>query len=543
MSPVLSRPQGPKAPTRRPRPASTAKPTPVRTGRSRRPRASAPSRGSRRLRRKVLIFTIVALAAGLALVAWGPGVVPLERRSHLAANADQSLKGVRRADMAPGATPGRITENGMAQRAAPEKGTGTRTSAPGALKSPDPAEAKERFPLRAMAFPEFELALFNARVFRGPAVKPVVTGHLRRGTVIPAKPAVAGPGCAGGRWHPITGGGVICTLWGYEVGKRTSTLRGPRQRQPDLSQAIPYRYAKVERQGAPLLRRKPTIKEVLHIEEAEAGRLPWPEIVQRRMKGVFMLAIDRKATIGGRPYYRTVQGQFVAAEDLVFREPPRMRGEHLGASTSLPLAFVHGTSAPVFKRSGKDLIPQPPLEKHTRFTAKADLKLGKQTYVKARDGRLVPREALRLARARAPAKDIPSGAHWVHVDLAEQTLVAYEGRRPVFATLVSSGKKGFVTKPGLFRIESKHLSTTMDGPDPEDGFYRIEEVPWTMYYWRSYAVHGAFWHDDFGTPRSHGCTNVAPEDARWLFHWTKPEIPDRWHARLNTRGTWFYLTR
>jgi lipoprotein-anchoring transpeptidase ErfK/SrfK len=155
------------------------------------------------------------------------------------------------------------------------------------------------------------------------------------------------------------------------------------------------------------------------------------------------------------------------------------------------------------------------------------------------------------------------------VRLAEQTLVAYEGTRPVFATLVSSGKAGFETPPGIFRIWSKHISTTMDGVAPSasaaaaagatlgaaapaqaaqtpggDEAYSIEDVPWTMYFQGSYALHAAFWHERFGQVRSHGCINLSPADARWLFRWSTPVLPADWHGVLATNdnpGTWVWI--
>jgi lipoprotein-anchoring transpeptidase ErfK/SrfK len=115
----------------------------------------------------------------------------------------------------------------------------------------------------------------------------------------------------------------------------------------------------------------------------------------------------------------------------------------------------------------------------------------------------------------------------------------------VFATLVSSGKPGHDTPTGAFRVRHKHVSTTMRGEDPIDGPYEVEEVPWTMYYSGGYALHGAYWHDAFGRVRSHGCTNIAPADARWLLRWTDPPLPAGWHSirrRPNTAGTLVYIT-
>jgi hypothetical protein len=412
-------------------------------------------------------------------------------------------------------------------------------------RPPDPfaAHRARGFTSYAMAFPRFDVRLFNARVFRRPAKKPRVVGHVRRGTLIAASPRVHGPGCPGGRWHRIPGGGHVCTSLGFEVSQAPIEFRGPPQRAPDTRRAVPFRYAKVIRQGAPLLRRRPTPREVLQLEEAAAKQVAWPKVVQRHMTGIYILAIDRADRVGDRSFYRTVRGQYVRAEDLEFKKRPRMRGEHLDEKTSLPLAFVISEPRPRYRLQDEELRPAGRWAKHARFSVKQEVTHGGTRYVQDPKGRLVAAAGVAVARRRSRPRDVPRGERWVHVDLAEQTLVAYEGERPVYATLVSSGKKGYRTRPGLFRMGRKFLSTTMDATDPIDGFYRIEEVPWTMYYWRSYALHGAYWHDDFGVPRSHGCTNLAPVDARWLFRWSRPQVPAGWHARLNAKGTWVYMTR
>jgi hypothetical protein len=81
----------------------------------------------------------------------------------------------------------------------------------------------------------------------------------------------------------------------------------------------------------------------------------------------------------------------------------------------------------------------------------------------------------------------------------------------------------------------------MRGKDAEKGWYHIAEVPWTMYYRKYYAIHGAYWHEEFGNRRSHGCTNLAPADAYWLFHWALPRRPQDWHS-VYKDGTYVYVT-
>lgn len=143
---------------------------------------------------------------------------------------------------------------------------------------------------------------------------------------------------------------------------------------------------------------------------------------------------------------------------------------------------------------------------------------------------------LKIARPSYPT-DLGANEKWIDVDLTRQQLVAFEGRKPVFATLISSGRRNpqdkehdFPTPPGSYRIREKHVTTTMDGDVASDGPYSIEDVPWVMYFQGSYALHGAFWHDSFGNMRSHGCVNLSPEDARTLFGWADPQLPVGWHG-------------
>jgi L,D-transpeptidase catalytic domain len=145
-----------------------------------------------------------------------------------------------------------------------------------------------------------------------------------------------------------------------------------------------------------------------------------------------------------------------------------------------------------------------------------------------------------IATPEAPP-DLGEGEKWIDVDLDKQLLVAFEGKHPVYATRVSSGKHwswdpehDHATPTGTYRIYEKHVSTTMDGDVAADGPYSIEDVPWVMYFQGSYALHGAFWHNLFGSTRSHGCVNLSPIDARELFFWTEPVLPKGWHGVFQT---------
>ena len=129
---------------------------------------------------------------------------------------------------------------------------------------------------------------------------------------------------------------------------------------------------------------------------------------------------------------------------------------------------------------------------------------------------------------------------WVDVSIGSQTLVAFVGDKAVFGTLVSTGRtssdkeQDHPTPTGSWRIREKHVASTMDGDVASDGPYSIEDVPWIQYFNASYALHGAFWHAEFGHKKSHGCVNLAPIDAKAVFDWTEPRLPRGWHAAWAT---------
>jgi lipoprotein-anchoring transpeptidase ErfK/SrfK len=113
-----------------------------------------------------------------------------------------------------------------------------------------------------------------------------------------------------------------------------------------------------------------------------------------------------------------------------------------------------------------------------------------------------------------------NGEKWIDVDLTKQQLTAYQGNTQVFQALVSTGLPGTPTLVGQFHIYWKLLAADMVGPG-----YNLPAVPYTMYFLRGYALHGTYWHHNFGHPMSHGCVNLRTEDAKWLFDWADPPLP------------------
>ena len=112
-------------------------------------------------------------------------------------------------------------------------------------------------------------------------------------------------------------------------------------------------------------------------------------------------------------------------------------------------------------------------------------------------------------------RDIPDDQRWIDIDLSEQRLYAYEGREIVRSFLVSTGTSQTPTPVGLFSVWIKLRYDDMAGPG-----YFLPDVPYTMYFYSGYGIHGTYWHDNFGTPMSHGCVNMVTEEAGWLFNWS-----------------------
>ena len=106
------------------------------------------------------------------------------------------------------------------------------------------------------------------------------------------------------------------------------------------------------------------------------------------------------------------------------------------------------------------------------------------------------------------------GSRWIDVNLSQQRVYAYEGDVVVNSFLASTGTWATPTVTGSFKIYVKYISTRMTGPG-----YDLPNVPYTMYFYKGYGIHGTYWHNNFGTPMSHGCVNLSIPDAEWLYYW------------------------
>jgi len=244
-----------------------------------------------------------------------------------------------------------------------------------------------------------------------------------------------------------------------------------------------------------------------------------------RLAGGFGFMITDERTIGGRPYVRIRDGRWLASSDVTRTKPSSFAGFRLAPGQRLDFGWVTAAEAPVYAAASLDaartLGSRP---RHARVLLAGPCQAGAcplaAGWVRATD-LAVPAPA-----ARPPG--VGAAEPWIAVDLGSQTLVAFEGDQPRFATLVSTGfapeGSPLATPTGTFRIRSKHEVVRMDNLEHTGVEPYAYDVPLTQYFHEGKALHAAPWHDQFGQPRSHGCINLSPRDAEWLFAFTSPTL-------------------
>jgi hypothetical protein len=251
---------------------------------------------------------------------------------------------------------------------------------------------------------------------------------------------------------------------------------------------------------------------------------PW-----KRAPGFAFLRDDTPIVkIGKRRYYKTRHG-YIATGDVEPRKASTWTGVDLVASPSTPWPLAW--TVPV-KRELPVIVRAAPDARAAEVTRLDRRKLvavleERAGFARVGTDRWIAVDELRIARSAPRPRGVRADERWLDVDLDQQVLVAYDGDRPVFATMISSGI-GRSTPTALHRIAEKRMVTRMKSPDIALGTWDMPDVPFAMTFRENYALHGAYWHDSFGKKRSHGCINVTPRDGRFLFSWTYPQLPPGW---------------
>ncbi len=416
----------------------------------------------------------------------------------------------------------------------------------------------------------------------------------------------SGSGCPG-KWWSVEPAGFVCEGHeGVTVDMDDEVVAAASLRRPDASSPFPYGYATSN--GAPLYARIPTREQQGKLERdleahlaaykklretTPAEKLPpesalpigpipafladhaqAPSILGNVVpRGAVQLDVAWKTMrlsllhafeSDGRLFYLTTEHFVVPADRMRAARLAAFHGVELteGAAERLPMIWVRWKPARLHLLENGKAVPKDQLlafQAHASIAAKERIIAGTKFYelLAPPEGApagtwLVPaQQVTRVDAAAALPYAVAADEPWIEVSIHRQSLTLYQGTKPVFTTLVSTGvdvngepETSRATPKGHFRIHSKHVSWRMAGdekppakegeaPDPR---YRIDDVPYVQYFHAGYALHAAFWHDAFGQPKSHGCINLSPRDALWLFGQTEPKVPAGWHGVYSGRA-------
>jgi len=424
-------------------------------------------------------------------------------------------------------------------------------------------------------------------IYGRPSRKGLPIGYIRIGTWIGLKSTekVKGEGCKGG-WYEAKPFGFVCKEDSSTLDPKDPLLVAMQTVMPKTEAALPYRYALSN--GAPMYGHVPTEAEQEkaegpkdkrtkheklgkwasgHEELAEEKAIEpsdaMPAIlengkhtpthhgadaraVRKWIPNGSMLAYSHAFTAGGRTWLLSADLTVIPADRVRPFRPSTFHGVKLDAEHTLPGAWTRHDEKPRYKREGEAMVKtSDPLPKRTFVSLSGnDVTVGGKAYLGTKqEGVFVAAEDVVLVKAKEQLPvSVGANEKWLEVHIRAGTLTAYEGAKPVFVTLVSPGAGGVgpakgtneelvklsTTPLGTYKIVWKDRAAPMSPEKGEPMKFWIADVPHTQYFRAPFALHVAYWHEDFGMPKSAGCVNVSPEDGKFLFSFTDPVVPPAW---------------
>ncbi len=475
---------------------------------------------------------------------------------------------------------------------------------PPAVAPSDPPPPPDTFDAETDDRPQLHALHRHVWVRSSPSTKAAWLGFLGLGSSVPLRDPepIPGPGCDA--FYAIEPRGYVCLDNRATLDPDNPALLAIRAIAPRRDQPWPHHYA--ESRQAPRYEQLPTLEQqrqrefqldahlatVAALRRGDhAGEIPFllqdvdvaltgepapaflasmPKVHEHvtTVKAGSTLSYAHAFDAGGRAWLVTGDGVLIPRDRVAPYPRSLFQGTPLGDSQVLPLGFLKEQSRPQYVRgSDGTIVPRGadwPRLASFGLTGQRVEQAG-VTYLETRDGLWVNASEVTEVRAspvtpwgeavqgpglhdevrwsRAGAVP-PAGPRrtWVEVSVHEGWMIAYEGTRPVLATLVATGRGEPVepgskklqtsTPPGVFSVLGKYWTSTM-AVNSTAHF----DVPFAMPYFGAYALHAAHWHDKWGEKVSLGCVNLAPIDARWLFLWAEPSIPEGWQGMRVTTET------
>jgi hypothetical protein len=414
-------------------------------------------------------------------------------------------------------------------------------------------------------------------------------GYIREGTSVALKTGKrdAAGGCPGG-WYELNPNGFVCNNSTTTLNLSDPVYAALHTAQPNQTGLIPYRFALSS--GAPMYTRIPTLKEQVkkegpverrpkkpqklgkwasgHEELAEfktikasdsipdllkdhqqtAAHGKGSRLVRKWIPNGSMLAYSHAFQAEGRTWLLLPDMTLVPADRVRPFRTSKFHGISLGKTWKLPLGWTRHNPATKYKKTADGLEKSKEswgVRTPIMLTGQ-ELKIGNKVYLetKEKDVWVLAKEVSKVEKRTKYPAVLKSKQKWLDVSILSGTLVAYVGEEPTFVTLVSPGVGGvgaynasnedlvkYSTTPrGIYRINWKTRAAAMSPEKGEPTKFWIADVPFTQYFRPPFALHVAYWHEDFGMPKSAGCINLSPEDGKFLFGWTDPTVPEGWQG-------------
>ncbi|MEY4577022.1 MAG: hypothetical protein RL701_1725 [Pseudomonadota bacterium] len=362
-------------------------------------------------------------------------------------------------------------------------------------------------------------------VLARPTYAAPLAGHVLRGSHIAIRGEVVlegnGRGCGTKRYFALEPLGYICS-------SEAKPTPAPPTSEPVLKLVegtpLPFRYAMVLIEEGALM---PMWASVAALQDHAE-----PERQLSRGDTIALAPNPDIISFEGANYYVSVDGKVLQVKGTHQVENfSRWQGVQLTAATHLPFGWVLPLKAPVYAAPDGAKVDE--VTQRTPLDILEEQTIGKNRWVRVGEARWMKEKHLNEVRKIVRPQGTGTNAQWFDVDLGEQVVVAYRGDQPEYATLTSSGHDPNHTPRGNYPIWGKVTSITMKSQEYDDIPYYVNHVPWVTFFQAHNALHGAYWHDRFGNTKSHGCVNLAPNDAKYIFDWLEPNLPHGWTSIRN----------
>lgn len=383
-------------------------------------------------------------------------------------------------------------------------------SEPAALDD-EPPLPSEREPL------ELRIAKQRLTVRLAPDHRAPVRARIPRGESFEVLELVGGRGCSGKGWADVGNGGFVC------LAQSRKSSRAPRMMPPvrHADEVLPFYFARnLESRPA---RRWSSMASYLAGDEPRLVHQPGRDFAftSRRREGGQIVLVDERGRVMPEQDLHRFRPSSFEGRDLLADPVPE--GQRLAWAVDWPQTTVRVAADPEAEAALA-------LDYHAEILVHPEpVSTASGTWLSLVDGGFVRARDIRRFEPVAPLADeaLAQDELWIDVELDQQVLTVMRGTTPIFATLISSGLKG-PTPRGLFRINKKQAYGRMSSSPGASDAYTVEAVPYVQYFNDGIALHSAYWHDRFGFKLSHGCINLSPRDAAFVYSLTAPHARGGW---------------